>query len=159
MLISHAEKCIAVEKRHFCIKDTQCNQSGGNAASSRVPLCPGRLLHDIAYSTAVTEREHVRFQTHKKHPISLPHVRAMGCLMWVSFESVSRSWWRHQMETVTGPLCGEFTGHRWIPHIKASDAELWCYFWSAPEPTVEQTKETPVIWDAIALIVTSLKWG
>ena len=27
---------------------------------------------------------------------------------------------------VTGPLCGEFTGHRWIPLAKASDAELWC---------------------------------
>ena len=26
---------------------------------------------------------------------------------------------------VTGHLCGEFTGHRWIPHTKASDAELW----------------------------------
>ena len=26
---------------------------------------------------------------------------------------------------VTGPLCGEFTGHRWIPLTKASDAELW----------------------------------
>ena len=36
-------------------------------------------------------------------------------------------WWRHQMETffrVTGPLCGEFTGYRWIPHTKASDAEF-----------------------------------
>ena len=33
---------------------------------------------------------------------------------------------------VTGPLCGEFTGHRWIPHTKASDAELWCFLWSAP---------------------------
>ena len=29
---------------------------------------------------------------------------------------------------VTGPLCGEFTGHRWIPRAKASDAELWCLF-------------------------------
>ena len=28
---------------------------------------------------------------------------------------------------VTGPLCGEFTGHRWIPLTKASDAELWCF--------------------------------
>ena len=28
---------------------------------------------------------------------------------------------------VTGPLCGEFTGHRWIPHTKASDAELYCF--------------------------------
>ena len=31
---------------------------------------------------------------------------------------------------VTGPLCGEFTGHRWIPLTKASDAELWCFLWS-----------------------------
>ena len=32
---------------------------------------------------------------------------------------------------VTGHLCGEFTGPRWIPHTKASDAELWCFLWSA----------------------------
>ena len=30
---------------------------------------------------------------------------------------------------VTGPLRGEFTGHRWIPFTKASDAELWCFFY------------------------------
>ena len=34
---------------------------------------------------------------------------------------------------VTGPLCGEFTGHRWIPRTKPSDAEPWCFLWSAPE--------------------------
>ena len=28
---------------------------------------------------------------------------------------------------VTGHLCGEFTGHGWIPRTKASDAELWCF--------------------------------
>ena len=33
---------------------------------------------------------------------------------------------------VTGPLCGEFTGHRWIPLTKASDEERWCFLWSAP---------------------------
>ena len=38
---------------------------------------------------------------------------------------------------VTGHLCGEITGHRWIPRTKASDAELWCFLWSAPESTVE----------------------
>ena len=37
------------------------------------------------------------------------------------------------MFRVTGTLCGEFTGHRWIPLTKASDAELWCFLWSAPE--------------------------
>ena len=34
---------------------------------------------------------------------------------------------------VTGPLCGEFTSYRWIPLKKASDAELWCFFLSAPD--------------------------
>ena len=34
---------------------------------------------------------------------------------------------------VTGHLCGEFTGPRWLPHTKASDAELWCFLWSASE--------------------------
>ena len=51
---------------------------------------------------------------------------------------------------VTGTLNKEFTGHRWIPLTKASDAELWCFLWSALEQT------TPVVWDAIALIMTSL---
>ena len=34
---------------------------------------------------------------------------------------------------VAGSLCGDFTGHRWIPRTKASDAELWCFLWSAHE--------------------------
>ena len=54
---------------------------------------------------------------------------------------------------VTGPLWGEFTGDRWIPLTKASDAEL---FFDLPEQTIEQTIERLVIWDAIALIMTSL---
>ena len=30
---------------------------------------------------------------------------------------------------VTGHLYGKFTGSRWIPRTKASDAELWCFFY------------------------------
>ena len=59
------------------------------------------------------------------------------------------------METFSallGPLWGESIGHRWIPHTKASDAEFWCFIWSAPE----QTGEGLVIWDANAIIMTSL---
>ena len=33
---------------------------------------------------------------------------------------------------VTGHLCGEFTGDRWIRRTKASGAELWCFLRSAP---------------------------
>ena len=68
-------------------------------------------------------------------------------------------WWRHQMQTffrVTGPLWGESIGQLWIPLKKAGDAELWCYPWPALSQTTQQTIETPVIWDAIALIMMSL---
>ena len=34
---------------------------------------------------------------------------------------------------VTGYLCGKFTGPREIPRTKASDAQLWCFLWSASE--------------------------
>ena len=38
---------------------------------------------------------------------------------------------------VTGHLCGEFTGRRRIPLTTDSNAELWCFLWTAPEQTVE----------------------
>ena len=46
--------------------------------------------------------------------------------------------------------------HRRIPLTKASDAEQWYFLWSVPEQTIEWTIETPGIWDAIAIIMTSL---
>ena len=55
------------------------------------------------------------------------------------------AWWGHQMETFSALL---------VRVTKASGAELWCFLWSAPEQTVVQTIDTPVIWDAIALIMT-----
>ena len=53
-------------------------------------------------------------------------------------------------------LWEESTGHRWIPLTKENDVELWCFLFFCQ--TVEQTIDTPVIWNAIALIVTSLQW-
>ena len=70
-------------------------------------------------------------------------------------------WWRHQMETFSALLAfcaGNFTGPRWIRRTKPSDAKLWSFLWSVPEQTAEQTIETPMIWDAIVLIMTSLLW-
>ena len=52
--------------------------------------------------------------------------------------------WYHVMTSsngsifrVTGHLCGEFAGDRWIPRTKASDVEFWCFLWPAPEWKVE----------------------
>ena len=55
---------------------------------------------------------------------------------------------------ITGPLWGESTG----PLTKANDAEFRCFLWLAPEQTFEHAIGTLVIWDAIALIMTSLQW-
>ena len=59
---------------------------------------------------------------------------------------------------VISTLWGEATGHWWIPLTKTSDAELWCFLWSAHDQTIEQAIERLVITDAIALIMTSLYW-
>ena len=60
------------------------------------------------------------------------------------------------METFSALVAFVVTGDRWIPLTTASDAELWGFLWSVPQQTVEQTIKTPVIWDAIALMMTSL---
>ena len=54
----------------------------------------------------------------------------------IKLRSVAYFIWLLQFR-VTGHLCGEFTGHRWIPRTMASDAELWCFLWSASELTAE----------------------
>ena len=39
--------------------------------------------------------------------------------------------WKHF--PLNWPLIQKYNGLRWIPLTKASDAELWCFLWSAPE--------------------------
>ena len=46
--------------------------------------------------------------------------------------------WNGNILRVTGPLWGESTGHWWIPLIKASGMELWCFLWFAPDQTVSR---------------------
>ena len=67
-----------------------------------------------------------------------------------------QSWWRHQMKSFphTGPLWGEPTRRKLDSHTKTSDTKHWCFLWCSCEQTFEQTVEMPVIWDAMALIVT-----
>ena len=63
--------------------------------------------------------------------------------------------WKHFR--VTGTLWWESTSQRLILVPKASDTELWCFLWSAPEQAFDQIIVTPVIRDAIAFIMTSLQ--
>ena len=54
----------------------------------------------------------------------LPQFMLIDCLHGINIMTPSNG----SMFRVTGHLCGEFTGHRWIPRTKASDAELWYFF-------------------------------
>ena len=59
---------------------------------------------------------------------------------------------------VTG-LCA---GSLWVPgefpsQRQASEAELWCFLWFAPEQTFEQIIEAHVIWNTTKLIMTWLQ--
>ena len=69
------------------------------------------------------------------------------------------AWWRHQMETFRRywPFVQRIIGHRWIPRTKASDAELWCFLWSAPWMNCWVNNRQAG--DAIALIMMSLQWN
>ena len=49
-------------------------------------------------------------------------------MMTSSDENISRVYW---------PLCGVFTGHRWIPRTQVNYTGLWFFLWSAPAYTVE----------------------
>ena len=62
---------------------------------------------------------------------SVSHNKNTTVLRPPYFKQFLYSWWRHQMKKnrVTGLLCREFTGHRWIPCTKASDAQLWWFFY------------------------------
>ena len=93
-----------------------------------------------------------RKMTHRLSNIQTP---VAAIQLWVdSFHMMTSS--NRNILRVTGPLWVETIGHRWIFFTKASDAEHWCYLWSTPKRMVEQTIDTPAIWDAIALIMPSL---
>ena len=56
------------------------------------------------------------------------HERTFVWIFWLQNCDFMMTSSNGEFFNVTGPLCGEFTGHQWIPHTKASDAELHVFF-------------------------------
>ena len=69
----------------------------------------------MAYQLIVTQRQII------VDPIENSHF----LLLLLLFSMMTSS--NGNIFRVTGHMCGEFTGPRWIPRTKASDAELWCF--------------------------------
>ena len=59
------------------------------------------------------------------------HIYKENCAILINMMTSNDVKWN--IFRVTGLFCREFTGHRWIPRTKASDAELWCFLWSVSE--------------------------
>ena len=57
--------------------------------------------------------------------VNSPMRECVNLMPEITHDDVIR--WKHFR--VTGHLCREFTGRRWIPCTKVSDAELWCFLW------------------------------
>ena len=56
-----------------------------------------------------------------------PYLALTGELLSVVCDMITSS--SGNIFRAAGHLCWEFTGPRWIPRTKASDAELWCKQW------------------------------
>ena len=98
--------------------------------------------------------------THDGHSAEYHHTRTNGTMftescqmlstknsLWKQRSQVLVSWWRHQMETFSAllvfcaensPTTGQFPAQR--PVTQSFDV-----LFDLPEPTIEQTMETPVI--------------
>ena len=113
---------------------------------------PSYLHNGISYTGKMTSLYWIRTQ-----------VAYIECPNFMTITSVTISSNREPMMTssngnilrFTGPLWGESTSGRWIP-LKGQWWRALMFLWSARELTVEQTIETPVIGNAIALIMTPL---
>ena len=113
---------------------------------------PGKKIHIVSNcvwfcrSTFYEIRTVFRFAVVEYRLILPLSFRATSMVLWTSYDYLSDSeatlnnickWfkWTHNelwhdnpnIFRVTGPLCWEFTGHRWIPLTTASDAELFMF--------------------------------
>ena len=81
-------------------------------------------ISKIGFLKAHCPHYHVFMLTVNRLFLHVGGMHTAGMVMTSSNGNISR---------VTGYLCGEFTGPRWIPRTKASETELWCFLWSASE--------------------------
>ena len=104
--------CMALQWRHVCV---MASQNTGNST-----ICP------IIWSMYL-----VHAQTHLGQVGKWPW-RCTTTGLDNSMESQTKIICPVILE-ICVPQCLEFTGPRWTPRTKASDAELWCFLWSRPE--------------------------
>ena len=95
-----------------------------NILKGALRIFSGRVRNNSWWNIGAKQNPTVTYGSFMGHSVHVQHGRANPffmitlCLMTSSNGNIFR---------VTGPLCGEFTGHRWIPCTNISDAELWFF--------------------------------
>ena len=79
------------------------------------PVCN---VHMEDYCRRVSNNHRTAPRWTKTTPPPQRHGDLQNYMMTSSYGNIFR---------VTGPFCGKFVAHRWIPLTKVSDAELWCF--------------------------------
>ena len=95
-------------------------------------LPPANELYNI--DCIPTRQSNIRWDSIAPHARVMPKVRCRQLVyVWRATDNHRNNIMMTSSDgnifRVTGQLCGEFTGPRWIPRTKASDAELWCFLW------------------------------
>ena len=89
--------------------------------------------------------------------VVLPSARYPGHAVQASATSALKCWpVLEQIPSASECALGSTAQHLRFRKGDANVAELWRFIWSAPDQTVEQRTDATVIWDAVALIITSL---
>ena len=108
-----------------------------------VAACVGKIPHNPVYARVLHVLSIPTFllSSQRSREVQILHCIHIGQVEEDQFVRLSGNLENKKMMTssngnifrVTGHLCGEFTGPRWIPRKKTSDAELWCFLWYVSE--------------------------
>ena len=114
----------------------------GHKIKQKWPTLPGllRMRHTIPRFVVISllwSRPSILFTSIISIMLTCLEVLTQICSMSHKYIMITSS--NGNIFRFIGPFWRESTGQRWTPLTKASDAELWCFLWSAPEQTVEQT--------------------
>ena len=121
---------------HGCLPNRLFRRKSKKTSKLRVTgLCAGNSpgtgefpaqMASYAENVSIWWRHHERRTMFKQFVIRTWSLQTPTYFDWSLSESMMTSS-NGNIFRVTGPLCGKFTGRRWIPRTKASDAELLCF--------------------------------
>ena len=162
MLISLSRKLLETRGMNTSGMDAQSYNRRPSTISTNALLSTGTGTQDnLATGSQATQTALVA-EVELSLPPPYPYDYKGDTLTMICFIMITSS--NGNFFWVTGHLCRELTGHRWIPHTKASDVEFSCFFNLRPNRRLSKqwwgwwfvTPSRP-LWRHCYVVVTFLK--